>query len=83
MTVRGGILYSVLKGVLDKGIMIPVNLEVLPSEEVVSGKNIADYAEKLLKNDSAYKKQFSDYLKRNLNPSNIVKDFEAVRNKIR
>ena len=83
VTVHSGILYSVLKGVLDKGIMVPANLKVLPNEDIVSGKNIADYAEKLLKNDSAYKKQFSNYLKKNLNPSNIVKDFEVVRNKLK
>lgn len=80
--VKKSVLFSCLKGVLDAGVNIPCDREMLPDENVVSGKVIADYVV-LLKDETRYKKQFSDYLKRNLNPSDIVKDFNIVKGKIK
>lgn len=82
-SVKGGVLYAALKGAIDAGVIIPCSKDVLPGEDVVSGKRISGYAEKLLKNDLAYKKQFSGYLKRNLIPSDIIKNFEVVKGKIK
>ncbi len=45
-SVKGSRIYACLKGVIDAGIEVPHNAEVLPSNDRVSGKHIADYASK-------------------------------------
>lgn len=80
-SIKGGVLYAALKGVIDAGVNIPCDKKVLPED--VSGKAIADYGEKLSKDEVNYKKQFSGYLKENISPSNIVKDFEVIKGKIK
>lgn len=39
-SVRGGIFYAILKGVLDAGIEIPYSKEALPSEERIKGLHL-------------------------------------------
>ena len=65
---------------MDSGLIIPHSKEILPSEDRVSGKHIQDHYN-LLSQDIK-NKQFSKYLKNNINPGNIVKDFQEVKNKI-
>jgi len=56
---------------------------VTPSKERIEGKHIADYAGALKKNDiNKYKKQFSAYLKNNLEPEKIVEHFNDVKARI-
>lgn len=81
-SVKGSRIYALLKGVTDAGLKVPVSQEVFPPQERISGKHIADYAEKLRSNESAYKKQFSDYIKNNLDPRDITKNFESVKKRI-
>ncbi len=78
-SIKGSKLYAVLKGVLDSGLKIPVSEEILPSEDRITGKHIADY-NTLLKDDA--KKQFSGYIKNNINVGDITKLFEEAKNKI-
>ena len=79
-SVRGSSLYSLLKGALDSGLIIPHDKEIFPSEERITGKHIQDYYN-LLPQDKK-NKQFLKYLKDNINPADIVKDFQEVKNKI-
>jgi hypothetical protein len=46
------------------------------------GKHIMDYGTLLRKNGISLKRQFGSHLKNNNNPSDIVKKFEEVKNKI-
>lgn len=80
-SVKGSRIYAVLAGILDAGLKIAYNPEILPSKERLMGKHISDFASKI-KDKEAYKKQFSDYIKNNFNPLDIVKYFEDVKNKI-
>ena len=77
-----GIIYASLKGLVDGGLNIPHSKEILPEEDVIKGKKIEDYANKLKENADAYKKQFSNYIKNNIKPEEITKHFEEVKNKI-
>lgn len=79
---KGSRVYAVLAGAIDAGLKIPFAVEILPPKERVSGEHIAKYAN-LLKNDkSKYEKQFSGYIKKGLNPEDIVKHFNELKGKI-
>jgi large subunit ribosomal protein L18 len=73
--VKGSKVYSVLKGVYDAGVKIPVDESVFPSEDRISGKHIVD-----TKDVEGF--QFSSYKKNKLDISNISKVFEEVKSKI-
>ncbi len=76
-------IYAALKGFLESGINVPHSEEILPKEERVKGEHIAKYAEKLKKeNLNEYKKRFSVYLKNKINPEDLPKEFERVKNNI-
>ncbi|MGC9132864.1 MAG: 50S ribosomal protein L18 [Nanopusillaceae archaeon] len=80
---KGNSLYAVLKGALDAGLNIPYNEEILPSEERIRGEHIKNYALLLKEKDpERYKRQFSKYLERGLEPEKIVEHFEEVKSKI-
>jgi len=79
-SIKGSALYAALKGVLDGGLKIPHDKNILPEEDRIKGKHIFDYYAKLSQDKKI--KQFSKYLKNNVNPSNIMKDFEETRLKI-
>ena len=83
ISIKGTLIYAALKGVLDGGIEVPHSKEVLPDEKRLMGEHIANYANELKsKSDESYKKQFSDYIKKNINVSDITKQFNAVKSKI-
>lgn len=74
---------AVVKGLLDAGISIPIDNEILPSEERLKGKHIADYAKYLLERDKVlYNERFSNLISKALNPESIPEHFEDVRKKI-
>jgi len=78
----GSRLYAALAGAVEAGLKIPYNPEVLPRKDRISGEHIATFA-KLLKNDKGrYEKQFNNYLKRGINPEDIVKHINEVKVKI-
>ena len=81
-SIKGARVYALLAGALDAGLNVPHNKEVLPGKDRISGKHIADYANKLKGNSEAYRKQFSFYLKENKDPINIVKNFEDTKKSI-
>jgi large subunit ribosomal protein L18 len=43
---KGSRIYAVVKGVLDAGLKIPVDLEMLPSEDRIQGKHLSQFSEK-------------------------------------
>ncbi|MBS7614105.1 50S ribosomal protein L18, partial [Candidatus Bathyarchaeota archaeon] len=80
---KGGRIAAALKGVLDAGLNIPHGEEMLPSDDRVSGRHIAEYASKLKsENPELYKKAFSNYLKKGLDAESIVEHFNEVKNRI-
>jgi len=75
--------FAVLKGILDAGIAIPHSEDIIPSEERLTGKHIADYAEKLKKEDKErYTSVFSKCIKLGLAPESMPKLVEAVKKSI-
>lgn len=79
---KGSRLYAALAGAIDAGLKIPFSPDILPSKERISGEHIAKYAGTLKNDAERYQKQFSAYLKKGLNPENIVKHFNEIRGKI-
>ena len=78
-SIKGGILYAALKGVLDSGINVPHSNEVLPKEERIKGEHTVAYIKKIGEEKN---KRFSIYLKNKINPEEIPKIFEVVKGKI-
>ena len=79
---KGSRLYAALAGALDAGMEIPSNMEVLPPKERISGEHISQYAESIKNDRPRYERQFYTYLKKGLNPEDIVKHFNDVKGKI-
>lgn len=83
MSIKGSRIYALVKGAIDAGMDIPCGSDIFPSEERITGKDIAAFAKMLKEKDAdAYKKQFSKYLKDNNDPMMIEKLFENIKNKI-
>jgi len=81
-SVKGTRVYAVLSGALDSGLKVPHQKEILPSKERIAGKHIQEYSGLLKKDDSLFKKQFSHYVKNNVDLGSIDKNFEEVKNNI-
>lgn len=82
-SVKGSRIYAALKGALDAGIRIPHSEGILPSEERIKGAHIYSYAELLKKEKpQEYEKRFSQYLKSSLQPEDLAKHFEEVKQKL-
>lgn len=71
--VKGSKIYAAVKGALDGGLSVPVSEEVLPSEDRIKGEHIVKYSKE--KGDNKF--QFSK-----VNPENMVKDFESIKQKL-
>ena len=81
--IKGNRLFAALKGLVDAGVEIPHNPEIFPSPDRLTGEVIAKWAEKLKEeNPDFYNRQFSDYIKRGLDPVNMPKVFDEVLEKI-
>jgi len=79
---RGTRIASFIKGLLDSGFYVPHGEDIFPSEDRIKGKHIEEFAKKLETDEERYKKQFSDYIKKGIDPKNIVSDFEKVKENI-
>jgi large subunit ribosomal protein L18 len=81
---KGSRLYAALKGAIDAGISVNYGEEILPDESRIRGAHIAEYARIIKeKDEEAFKRRFSDILKRGADPLLIEKDFDDVLNRIR
>lgn len=80
---KQNVIYSVVKGVIDAGISVAVSEEMLPDEKRLTGQHIVEYVKVLLKNNKPlYEKQFSHYVKNNIDPEKIPENFELVKKAI-
>jgi large subunit ribosomal protein L18 len=78
--VRGTRIPAFIKGVADAGVDIPFSEEVIPSEQVLKGENIAKYANELATNDrESYEKRFSALLKNGFNPESYADDYAKTK----
>ena len=81
--IKGGIFFATVKGAVDAGLNIPVDEKMFPENERIIGKHIAEYAKKLLnENPELYNRFFSDYIRKNLKPEEIMYHFEEIKKKI-
>ena len=78
----GNTLFSALKGAVDGGLDVPHSEEILPSEDRISGKHIAEYAEAVKSDAAKYKKLFSAYIKDKADPAEMPAVFEATKKTI-
>jgi len=81
-SVKGSRVYAALKGASDAGLKVPFSEEIVPSDNRIMGKHVADYALTLSKNQDAYKKQYSQYMKRLLKPEQLPEHFGEIKKKI-
>ncbi|MCS7112274.1 MAG: 50S ribosomal protein L18 [Ignisphaera sp.] len=80
---KGSKVFAAIKGVIDAKISVPCSNNVLPSDDRISGAAIAEYAKKLIEsNPELFEKQFSELLRKEFDPRNIVDHFEQVKNLI-
>lgn len=79
--VPGSNIFATLKGVIDAGLEVASNAKY-PTEQRLSGQHIAEYAAKLKSDKQAYARQFSGYLKKNIDPEKIPDLFNATKDKI-
>ncbi len=80
---KGGRVFAALKGLVDAGLEVPHSEEILPSEERIRGEHIAAYAKMLEETDPArYQRQFSKYLEKGLDPKDLPKHFDEVKQRI-
>jgi len=80
---KGNALYACIAGAADAGMKIPVNKEILPSKERLTGKHVSQFALSLKKTPEKYKRQFAQYAKAGLEPEKLEEHFIATQNKIR
>lgn len=79
---KGSRIFACLKGALDAKLSIPFTAAILPSEDMIKGTHISAYANLLKKNEEKYTRQFSQYIKRNLDLTQLSKIFEDIKNKL-
>lgn len=79
---KGSRLYAALAGAIDAGLKIPFNRDVLPSKDRISGEHIAKYAHSLKRDKPKYERQFSNYLKKGINPEDVVTHFNEIMGNI-
>ena len=81
--VKGARVFAALKGALDAGLKIPHSSEVLPPEERIKGLHIVEYARLLKdKDQAAFERRFSAYLKSGFDPERMAEVFEEVKKRI-
>ena len=71
-----------LKGIVASGVHIPASEDILPIDDRISGKHIAEYAKLLQEDERKYGTTFSQLLKDGLKPEDYPSHFEAIRKKI-
>ncbi|HET7643901.1 MAG TPA: 50S ribosomal protein L18 [Nitrososphaeraceae archaeon] len=75
-------LSACLKGIIDSGLEIPSSEDSFPNNERISGEHIANYASSIKNDTEMYNKQFSNIIKKGLNPENYKKHFDEFKEKI-
>lgn len=81
-SIRGSSVYAAAKGAKDAGLIIPFDESIAPDMDRISGVHISNYAKALKSEPERYNRQFSIYLKNNLEPEKFQEHFEEVKKKI-
>lgn len=79
-SIKGSKVFAALKGANDAGLDVPYGESIILEESRIKGEHVAEYAKSL--DDSEMKKQFSKYLERGLQPTDLPNHFEEIKNKI-
>ena len=79
---QGSRVFAVLKGALDAGMLIPHDEKVLPTEERIGGKHVADYAKKLLASSESPQTTAFTKLSKEIRPDQLLKHFTQTKEKI-
>ena len=79
---KGTRVFAALKGVIDAGVEVPYSEDILPDDDRISGKHIANYGSELSSEPEVYKKMFSKCLSKGARPEEITKNFSEVKDKI-
>jgi len=79
--VHGGKVFACIKGIKDSGVGIKCDESAFPSDERISGKHIEAFAGSL--SGEEFNKQFSGYLKNNLDPKKFSSYFTETMEKIK
>ena len=79
--VKGSIVFAAIKAANDVGLKIPVSDEIVPSEDRIKGKHVAEYA-RLLKEKNMLESRFSKYVERGLDPERLPEHFDEVKEAI-
>lgn len=79
---RGARVFAALKGVIDAGMVVPHDKNVLPDDSRISGEHIADYASQLSSDPEIYQRLFSRYLSQKLKPEQLAEHVSSVKDKI-
>jgi large subunit ribosomal protein L18 len=77
----GNKVFALVQGANDAGLEIPVDSDVIPSQEAINGQVIADYAENI-DDPIEYERRFSVYLRRGLRPEALPSHFDEVKTRI-
>ena len=77
----GNKVFAVVQGANDAGLEIPVDSDVIPSQEAMNGNVIAEYAENI-EDPIEYERRFSVYLRRGLRPEALPSHFDEVKTRI-
>lgn len=77
----GNKVFAVVQGANDAGLEIPVDSDVVPSQEAMNGEVIAEYA-KNIEDPIEYERRFSVYLRRGLRPEALPSHFDEVKTRI-
>lgn len=80
--IPGSNLYATIKGAIDAGLNVPCDDSVLPKDDRVSGKHVAEYAAQLKSQKDLYAKQFSQYTKAKVDPEKLPELFEKFKGEI-
>jgi large subunit ribosomal protein L18 len=79
---KGTRVFAALKGVVDAGVEVPHSEDILPDEDRIRGKHIADYAASLSSEPAVYQQKFSKAIKSGSRPEKISDHFSVVKGKV-
>ncbi|KON34038.1 50S ribosomal protein L18 [miscellaneous Crenarchaeota group-1 archaeon SG8-32-1] len=79
---KGTRIFAALKGVVDAGVEVPHSEDIIPTENVINGSKIADYATQLSSDSEVYKQKFSKILTKGVRPEDLPEHFTMVKEKI-
>ena len=80
LSVKGSVLYAVIKGLVDGGLKIECSESMFPDNYRICGKVIASYAGML--DSDRYNRQFGAYVKKGLDVKDLPAHFDQVKLKI-